>query len=390
MNKNNSNYTFLYVTLGLLTAFGPFVTDFYLPALPSIANYFETNASMVQMSLTMGMLGLAIGQIIIGPLSDRYGRRLPLLASMVAFIVATVACIFAPSIGVFNTMRFFQGLTAAGGIVLARSIATDLYSGSELTRFIAIMSAVNGVAPVASPVIGGILLKFTSWKGTYIALLCVGIALTAMCTQVRESLTMERRSTKRLLATFTTYVKVFRNPKYMAFLMAYAFSMAVLFSYISSSPFVLQDGYGLSPIVYSLCFGINALAIGIGCALAAKVKNEYAWLRRGGVLFVGAAALVAVALIARVPVYLLEPTYILLMFMFGTLQPTITAIVLDSERDNAGTASAALGASGFLFGSIASPLTGIGDVSTTSALLIFVTALTTAVLLHLACRRFAR
>jgi DHA1 family bicyclomycin/chloramphenicol resistance-like MFS transporter len=176
----------------------------------------------------------------------------------------------------------------------------------------------------------------------------------------------------------------------MAFLMAYAFSMAVLFSYISSSPFVLQDGYGLSPIVYSLCFGINALAIGIGCALAAKVKNEYAWLRRGGVLFVGAAALVAVALIARVPVYLLEPTYILLMFMFGTLQPTITAIVLDSERDNAGTASAALGASGFLFGSIASPLTGIGDVSTTSALLIFVTALTTAVLLHLACRRFAR
>lgn len=146
----------LFVTLGLLTAFGPFVTDFYLPALPALADYFRSSASMAQMSLTTGMLGLAVGQVFIGPISDRYGRRIPLLVSMAAFIAATTFCIVAPNIYLFNLLRLLQGFTAAGGIVLARSIATDLYTGSELTRFIAMISAVNGIAPVVAPVGGGL------------------------------------------------------------------------------------------------------------------------------------------------------------------------------------------------------------------------------------------
>ena len=176
MNRNNENYTFLFVTLGLLTAFGPFVTDFYLPALPALADYFRSSASMAQMSLTTGMFGLAVGQVFIGPISDRYGRRMPLLVSMAAFIVATALCIVVPNIYLFNLLRLFQGFTAAGGIVLARSIATDMYTGNELTRFIAMISAVNGVAPVVAPVVGGMLLDFTSWKGTFVLLLLVGAA----------------------------------------------------------------------------------------------------------------------------------------------------------------------------------------------------------------------
>lgn len=390
MNRNNENYTFLYVTLGLLTAFGPFVTDFYLPALPLLAEYFSTTASMAQMSLTTGMLGLAVGQILIGPLSDRYGRRLPLLLSMAAFIVATVACIYSPGIVVFNAMRFFQGLTAAGGIVIARSVATDLYTGNELTRFIAVMSAVNGVAPVVSPVIGGFLLEFTSWIGTFVVLLAVGVLLGAMSSQVRESLPVERRSTKGLVATFATYAKVLRNPKYDAFLAAFAMSMFVLFGYISSSPFVLQKGFGLSPMAFSLCFAANAVAIAIGCAAAGKVRNEYAGLRTGGVLFVAVAVAVAAALIARSSIWIVEPAYMALMFLFGFLQPALTAIVLDSERENAGTASAALGASGFLFGSIASPASGIGDVFIASSAIIVGGAVLTALCIFYACRRFAR
>ena len=243
MNRNNENYTFLFVTLGLLTAFGPFVTDFYLPALPALADYFRSSASMAQMSLTTGMFGLAVGQVFIGPISDRYGRRMPLLVSMAAFIVATALCIVAPNIYLFNLLRLFQGFTAAGGIVLARSIATDMYTGNELTRFIAMISAVNGVAPVVAPVVGGMLLDFTSWKGTFVLLLLVGAALAVLCSQVRESLPVARRSARGVLSAFAAYGKVFRNPKYVAFLAAYASSMLVLFAYISASPFILQQGY---------------------------------------------------------------------------------------------------------------------------------------------------
>ena len=202
MNRNNENYTFLFVTLGLLTAFGPFVTDFYLPALPALADYFRSSASMAQMSLTTGMFGLAVGQVFIGPISDRYGRRMPLLVSMAAFIVATALCIVAPNIYLFNLLRLFQGFTAAGGIVLARSIATDMYTGNELTRFIAMISAVNGVAPVVAPVVGGMLLDFTSWKGTFVLLLLVGAALAVLCSQVRESLPVARRSARGVLSAF--------------------------------------------------------------------------------------------------------------------------------------------------------------------------------------------
>ena len=208
MNRNNENYTFLFVTLGLLTAFGPFVTDFYLPALPALADYFRSSASMAQMSLTTGMFGLAVGQVFIGPISDRYGRRMPLLVSMAAFIVATALCIVAPNIYLFNLLRLFQGFTAAGGIVLARSIATDMYTGNELTRFIAMISAVNGVAPVVAPVVGGMLLDFTSWKGTFVLLLLVGAALAVLCSQVRESLPVARRSARGVLSAFAANGKV--------------------------------------------------------------------------------------------------------------------------------------------------------------------------------------
>ena len=388
MNRNNENYTFLFVTLGLLTAFGPFVTDFYLPALPALADYFRSSASMAQMSLTTGMFGLAVGQVFIGPISDRYGRRMPLLVSMAAFIVATALCIVAPNIYLFNLLRLFQGFTAAGGIVLARSIATDMYTGNELTRFIAMISAVNGVAPVVAPVVGGMLLDFTSWKGTFVLLLLVGAALAVLCSQVRESLPVARRSARGVLSAFAAYGKVFRNPKYVAFLAAYASSMLVLFAYISASPFILQQGYGLSPLAFGLCFAANAVGIGVGCAVAGRFADSYRGLRIGGGASVFMAIVTAAALWMKAPIAVVEPAFFLLMFAFGMIQPAGTSIVLDCERDNAGAASAALGASGFLMGGIVSPLVGIGDVFVACGAAVLLGAVSTAGFIRYACRRW--
>ena len=388
MNRDNENYTFLFVTLGLLTAFGPFVTDFYLPALPALADYFRSSASMTQMSLTAGLLGLAVGQLVIGPISDRCGRRMPLLLSMAAFIAATALCIVAPNILLFNVLRLFQGFTAAGGIVLARSIAADLYTGRELARFIAMISAVNGVAPVVAPVAGGVMLDFSSWKGTFALLLFVGAALAALCSQVRESLPVSRRSAHGVLSAFAAYGKLFGNPRYVAFLAAYASSMSVLFAYISASPFILQQGYGLSPLAFGLCFAANAAGIGIGCAVAGHFADLCRGLRLGGGACVAAAVAVAAALWTKAPIAVVEAAFFLLMFGFGMIQPASTSIVLDCERDNAGAASAALGASGFLIGGIVSPLVGIGDVFAACGVVILSGAVSTAGFIRYACRRW--
>src|SRR5699024_6575314 len=168
---------YLIVLLGILTAFGPLVTDMYLPTLPSMTVYFGTSQSMVQMGLTTSMAGLALGQLLFGPLSDKFGRRPLLLASLLLFVVSTVVCVFAPTIAVFVTMRLFQGIGAAGGIVISRSVAADRYRGRDLVGVLAVIGVINGIAPVAAPVLGGVLTEAIGWRGIFCILLTLGILL---------------------------------------------------------------------------------------------------------------------------------------------------------------------------------------------------------------------
>lgn len=174
--KENSR-VFLLVLLGMLTAFGPFVTDMYLPSLPSMGEYFNTSSSMVQLGLTTSMIGLAVGQVFFGPLSDRYGRRKPLLVAMWLFLASTVMCLFSQNIQQFVAFRLIQGIAGAGGIVISRSVATDKYSGRELAKMLAVIGAINGVAPVAAPIVGGLLTDVIGWKGIFCILLVLGIFL---------------------------------------------------------------------------------------------------------------------------------------------------------------------------------------------------------------------
>ena len=323
------------------------------------------------------MIGLGTGQLIVGPLSDRYGRRMPLLLSLAAFAAATAGCLVTDSIGRFLLYRFVQGLAGAGGVVISRSIATDLYAGRELARFFSVLGSVQGIVPVAAPVIGGLLLAVTDWKGIFAVLLGIGIALLVMTLAFRESLAQRSRS---VAASFKGYAPVLRNRRSMRYMGVQAMAMGVMFSYISASPFIFQQQYGLSPVAYSLCFGLNAFGIMAGSLLVLRSRSSERGLAIGTRGFFVMALATAIVLTQGGSVWLIEASFFLLMVMLGTIMPTSTTLALEPLREYSGSASAALGFLSFLVGGICSPLVGMGDMAVSTAAVIALCALFTLLL----------
>ena len=381
---------FLPVTLGMLTAFGPFITDFYLPSIPEMQGYFNTSPSLMAMSITAGMIGLAVGQIFIGPISDKYGRKNLLVASMALFAISSVLCVMAPNIFIFNLMRLLQGFAGAGGVVLAKSISTDMFSGKDLAKFMAILAAINGIAPVTAPIIGGSIANFASWQGVFILLIVLGLILMLCSLRLRETLPPCRRSQKNIWHVYANLFKVFRNRRFALASLASTASCFGLFAYIAASPYIFQDFYNLSPIAFSICFGINALMIGIGSALCALFKRQHFNLLFASANFLFGAVLVALCHIFNMPLLLLMACYSYLFISFGLLQPVATAIALDSERHNAGAASAVFGASAFFAGGLASPLVSMGDMLISTSLVILFSALACLALIIPLCRLLKR
>lgn len=265
--------TFTIIFLGLLSAFAPFVTDMYLPTLPSLGTEFNTSASMVQLGLTTSIIGLAVGQVIFGPLSDKYGRKPILTLSIILFCIATVLCIYSERIEMFLAMRLFQGLGASGGIVLSRSVAADMYSGRKLAKMMAIIGAVNGVAPVVAPVIGGVVGSFAGWQGIFVVLCGIGLLLLSMNAFFHESLMPEMRNTGSVMTMLRGYLKVFVNREFVAYASTFAMSQGVLFAYIAAAPFIIQHDFGFTEMQFSVVFGINALAIGVGSAMSMRFRT---------------------------------------------------------------------------------------------------------------------
>lgn len=359
--RNNSNL-FLLVLLGMLTAFGPFVTDMYLPSLPAMSEYFNTTSSKVQLGLTTSMTGLAVGQLLFGPLSDRYGRRRPLIIAMWLFIFSTLCCLFARNIGQFVAFRLIQGMAGAGGIVISRSVATDKYSGKELGKMLAVIGAINGIAPVAAPIAGGILTESIGWQGIFCILLLLGVLLLAGSYRLCESLPRERRLATGWGETFSGFSAALHDRNYVCYVLQMGFAQGVLFAYISSSPFIIQQHYGFSPFTFSLCFAINAIAIGIAAALSVKFKRPESSTLTGCVGMTLAAVASCYALTSDCSFWLYEGLLLVLLFTMGMTFTSTTALAMESQRQNAGTASALLGAIGFAFGGLVSPLVGIGNI----------------------------
>lgn len=373
MKKNSKLFVLLFGAT--LSAFGPFMTDFYLPAFPGLKDYFETTASLVQASLTFGMIGLAVGQLLIGPLSDRYGRRKPLLLSMTLFVLATAACLGAWDIGSFIFFRLLQGIAGAGGVVISKSIAVDLYQGKTFTRFFALLSAVQGLAPIGAPVIGGVLLSITDWKGIFCVLLVLGVCLWVATLRFRESLPLHRRATGRLRTTFSHFIPIMRHRQFMVYVLILSLAMGAMFAYISASPFIFQTCYGLTPVAYSLCFAVNALGILLGSLLPALFQKEQKALRVGVRLFLAMSILTAAILIGHQSVFLVEMACFFLLFSLGMILPLGTTLALNLERQNSGNASAMLGFLQFLFAGLVAPLVGIGDMRVATGCLLLLCSL---------------
>lgn len=358
----------------MLTAFGPFVTDMYLPSLPSMGEYFSTSSSMIQLGLTTSMIGLAVGQIFFGPLSDRYGRRLPLLSGMWLFIVSTLLCLFSQTIEQFVAFRLLQGIAGAGGIVISRSVATDKYSGHELAKMLAVIGAINGVAPVAAPIVGGLLTDAIGWKGIFWVLFVLGLVLLACCMRFRESLPVEKRSAEKWSDTFRSFGVVLRDKRYVCYVLQMAFAQGVLFANIASSPFIIQQHYGFSAFTFSLFFGINALAIGIAAALSVKFRRQESSTLAGCCGMVVAAVLQCWALMSDCSFWVYEGLMLVLLSSMGMTFTSSTALAMESQRENSGTASALLGALCFAAGGIVSPLVGLGNILSSTGVAFLVCA----------------
>lgn len=376
MKQNSSLY--ILILVGIVSAFGPFVTDFYLPALPALGSYFTTSASMVQLTLTVSMIGLAIGQLFIGPLSDRYGRKMPLIVSLILFILSTVGCLGSNTIGQFLVFRFIQGIAGAGGVVISKSIATDLYEGKQLARFFSMLSSVQGLAPICAPVLGGLLLTVTDWRGIFRTLLVIGILLLFTTTRFRESL--QTPVTGGLSAAFKAYLPVMRNRCFMRYVLVQTMAMGVMFAYIAASPFIFQEHYGLSPMVYSLCFGVNALGIMGGSLLIIRFKDVKAALSLGAKGFLFMSLIVAVLLIGNMSVWAVEAALFVLLVCLGMILPTSTTLALEPVRENSGNASATLGFLTFFVGGVCSPLAGLGNMLVSTSVIIVICAVCTLAL----------
>lgn len=392
MVANNASFGkrylfFLLVFLGMLSAFGPFVTDMYLPVLPQMADIFNCSTSTAQFGLTMSLIGLAIGQLFFGPLSDKYGRKPVLMASLLLFAVSTIVILFSKTMDWFNICRLFQGMGGAGGIVLSRSIATDYYSGRELAKTLAVIGAINGIAPVASPVLGGIVASFTGWQGIFVILLLIGIALVALCYLFRESHPVEKRNVNGVIASFAAFAKLSRLPYFHVYAIMYAFASGILFAYISSASFIIQNHYGYSPFVFSICFAVNSVFIGIGSALSVKIKNTAKSALVGSIILTvaGATQLILCQLWDIFPMY--EGLTLFVLTGIGFVFTASTTLTMTEGRSFIGAASALFGALGFLFGGVVSPLVGIGDIMQSTMIVMLVCAVMILGLSIVAVRR---
>lgn len=373
--KKPSRTTYI-IMLGLLAALGPLCTDLYLPALPELASELNASTATAQLSLTAGLLGLGAGQLIFGPLSDKLGRIKPLLVSLLLFLFSSLWCAFAPDINQLLIARLIQGLSGSGGAVLALAVARDMNSGHELTRFLALLMMVNGLAPILAPVLGGALLLILDWRGLFITLAVMALVLVLLSGwKLRESLPIERRSQGSVFSVWLQLGKIIKHRLFMGFCLTQGFMMSGMFAYIGASPFVLQQLYGLSPIEFSLYFAINGAGLIIaaqGAAYLSARLGEYRVLKGG--LIIAAAAVSSLLLLSWLQAHLI---FILISLTLtiscnSIIASTASSLAMESQGSQAGSASAVIGVCMFMLGALSVPITGIGGTSVlTMAMSIF-------------------
>ncbi|WP_407940262.1 multidrug effflux MFS transporter [Microlunatus sagamiharensis] len=356
------------VVLGMLSMFGPISLDLYLPALPALATDLRSSTSAAQLSITACLLGLAVGQLVAGPLSDQFGRRKPLVVGLAVYLLASAACAFAPTIEALVALRLVQGLAGAAGIVIARAVARDLYSGRRLVIIFSRLILVNGLAPILAPVIGGQLALVVSWRGIFLVLAAFGVVLLAAGVfGVPESLPPERRRAGGVGDTLRSFGTLLKDRLFVAVVLAAGFAGASMFAYIAGATFVLQRLFGLSAQQFSFAFGANALGIMVFGQVGARLAHRWSPHRvmALGLLLnlLGSAGLAVTVLVGLGLPFLLGSLFVMVSAL-GLVFPTSTALALADYPDRAGAASSLLGLGQYVMGAVVAPLVGLAGEDT--------------------------
>ncbi|OXY94252.1 multidrug effflux MFS transporter [Streptomyces diastatochromogenes] len=360
------------LVLGGLTATPPLAMDMYLPSLPEVTRSLHAPAATVQLTLTACLAGMALGQLVVGPMSDRWGRRRPLLTGLAVYLLATALCALAPTVEALVAFRIAQGLAGAAGIVIARAVVRDLYDGVAMARFFSTLMLISGVAPIVAPLIGGQILRVTDWRGVFVVLTVVGAALAALVwLRLPETLPPGERHGGGVGQALRSMRGLLADLPFTGYMLAGGFAFAALFAYVSASPFVVQEIYGASPQTFSLLFGVNSVGLVIagqvnGRLLVGRVSLDKVLGTGLAVIVLAATALLLMTAgtfgeVGLVPV---AAALFVLMSAMGITLPNAQSLALLRTRHAAGSASALLGTTSFLVGAVASPLVGVAGEHT--------------------------
>ncbi|PIC70045.1 MFS transporter [Sporosarcina sp. P16b] len=358
----------LVLLLGSLSAFGPLSMDMYLPGLPIVADDLNASTSLVQLSLTACLIGLGAGQLIFGPLSDIYGRRKPLVITLIVYAIASVLCAFSPNIWIFVALRFVQGMTGAAGIVIARACARDLYVGNELTKFMAMLSIVSGAAPILAPIVGGVVLNYASWQAVFFLLGVIGLLMfVSTACFLPDTLPVEGRADSGMLAVVKTFSGLLKDKWFIGIALTQGLIMSSMFAYIAGSPFVLQNMYGVTAQQFSLFFALNGVGIITAAQLTGRLSgriHEVKFLRAGVLMSFAASILLLLTVWNEWPLAVIATALFFMVSSVGLVSPASFSLAMQSQGKSAGSAAAFLGLMPFIGGATVSPLVGLaGDSS---------------------------
>jgi DHA1 family bicyclomycin/chloramphenicol resistance-like MFS transporter len=372
------------LVLGAFVAIGPLTIDMYLPALPTITRELETTSAAVQLTLTGTLVGLALGQLVLGPLSDALGRRRPLLAGTALHVLASLLVLVAPDLAVLGALRVLQGVGTAAGAVIAIAIVRDLYDGRAAATMLSRLFLVLGAAPVLAPTIGGELLRFTSWRGIFAFLAVYGVLMIVVGARaLPETLPPERRQSSGVRGTLRGYRSLFRDRAYVGLVLVAGLTMAGLFSYVSGSAFVYQGEFGLDEQQFGLLFGAGAFWLIAATQLNPLLLRRWSpqqLLVTGTVAGAAAgAALVVLAGTGTGGLPAVAGSLWAVLFACGLALPNAPALALSRHGDAAGTAAALLGAIQFGVGALVSPVVGLLGNDAVAIGTVVVTALVLAI-----------
>lgn len=354
------------VMLGALVGLGPFTIDLYLPAFPSIVEEFRTTEAAIQLTLTATTIGFGVGQLVVGPWSDRVGRRIPLLIATGVHVLASIGVALAPSVEIVGMFRVLQGIGAAGGGVVAMAMVRDLFSGRALVRMLSRLALVTGLAPILAPLAGSQLLRVLDWRGVFLVLAAYGVAAVVAAafliteTRGRGSTVGPARTTVR-----ERYRRLFRDRVFVGVALMGGLQFSALFAYLSSSSFLFQNVYGLSAQQFGLLFGVNSLGLAIGTQTAARLMRRVGpqWLlgAAGGVALLSSATIgVAAAVGGTAPwtMWVVIGCLFVVLASFGFLFPSVQVLALAFHGEESGTAASVLGALNFGLAGLLSPIVG--------------------------------